>query len=622
MLDPETLAQTVSEQLGASAPRGITLTSDSWQNLVTGMNDPRKDKGSASFAAYASLGYNALTELYRGDGMTQIIVDVPAREMTRAGCEFQITGNEAGAEKVQKYLDTKLKILRRLARGTKWKRLYGGAGVLIGVNDGLKLDQPVNEKGIKSIDYLNVFDPSEIRPIDWQANPAADDFGEPTMYQIFPRIFGVGASVLFEKVHASRIVRMNGIEANRIQPTLNYGWGDGVIDRCYSAVRDYANSHGNAAALMNDFAQGIYKLKGLANAMGSGREELIRKRIALIDFCRSVLRGVVLDADGEDFERKSTTLAGLSDLLGSIGTRLAAEARMPESKLFGTQPGGLSGGKQDGALELWHKEIQAEQEEELSPAYLKIARLVMLAADCEVKADPEEYCVEWNPLSELPQTDEATMHLAQAQADEIYANLGALSGQDIRGNRFKGAYSLNTVIDEEAEYEEPDATEPVVVSRIDENGNTVEVKPGETQPAAPAPTSDKSGKPAPAPKAPASKKPGAMPGKSDTSGGTNASASQLDPAKTAMAAGQITAVLGILDKMNQKQISYAQAQGMLESMLYMPEEEAIQILGPEGGFTPEPPAVDPNVMATNETKLALSKSKPGAVSKPPAKKKV
>lgn len=619
MLDPEKLAQTVSEQLGASAPAGSAITTDSWQNFVTGMNDPRKDKGSASFAAYSSLGYNALTELYRGDGITQIIVDVPAREMTRAGCEFKITEDEEGAEKVQKYLDTKLKILRVLAKGTKWKRLYGGAGVLIGVNDGAKLDQPVIENRIKSIDYLNVFDPSEIRPIDWQANPAAEDFGEPTMYQIYPRIFGVGASVLFEKVHASRIVRMNGIEANRIQPTLNFGWGDGVIDRCYSSVRDYANSHGNAAALLNDFAQGIYKLKGLAAAMGTNREELIRKRIALIDFCRSVLRGVVLDADGEDFERKSTSLAGLSELLQSIGTRLAAEARMPESKLFGTQPGGMSDGKQDGALELWHKEIGAEQEEELSPAYLKIARLVMLAKDCNVKAEPDEYCVEWNPLSELSQPEEATMHLAQAQADEIYANLGALSGQELRDNRFNGEYSLSTVIDESTEYNEPgDDAEPVVISRIDEQGNTVEVKPGETQPApdaakaAPMPAK----KPTPAPAAPAK---GTMPGKPATtppaSGGTNASASQLDPAKTAMAAGQITAVLGILDKMNQKQISYAQAQGMLESMLYMPEEEAIQILGPEGGFTPEPPAVDPNVAATNETKLALSKSKPKPIAK-------
>lgn len=620
-LDPLALALSVSEKLGASAPAGVTL--DSWQNLVTGLGDPTRDKGLSSSVVNCRLDYNTLTEVYRGDGMAQIIVDVPAGEMTRAGCDFTIEDDEDAAEEVQAILDKKLKILSMQRRGTKWKRLYGGAGILIGVNDGLKLELPVNETRIKSVDYLNVFDASEIRPIDWQANPAKADFGEPTMYQIFPRIFGIGTSVLFEKVHASRVVRMNGIEANRMQAALHFGWGDGVIDRCYAVLRDYANAHGGAAALINDFAQGIYKLKGLASAMGSGREELIRKRIALIDFCRSVLRGVVLDADGEDFERKSTTLAGLPDLLQQISTRLAAEARIPESKMFGTQPGGLSGGKQDGALELWHKEIHADQENELTPGYMKIARYVMLAKDSPTGGkEPDEFGVEWRALSELSETEEATMHLAQAQADELMLINGVLGPETIRTSRFKGDYSLKTTIEEGQEpLPMPDDSQPApVVSRIDDNGHTVEVKQGETEPAkegadskaapsATEPAKQSAKTPAKKPTAPGAMpgKPGATPAPAPSSG-TNSAASQLDPAKTAMAAGQISAVLGIIQEVNNKQISPEQAKGILVSMLYMDPAEADSIIGQP--FEPKPPEPSPDTVAKNETAVALAKSKP------------
>lgn len=615
-LDPKELALSVSEELGASAPSGITL--DSWQNLVTGLGVASKDKGVSTSMTACRLDYNTLTEVYRGDGMAQIIVDVPAGEMTRAGCDFVIEGEEEQAEEVQSFLDKKLKILDALRRGHKWRRLYGGAAILIGVNDGRKLELPVNENAIRSVDYLNVFDASECRPIDWQANAAKAEFGEPSMYQIYPRIFGIGTSVLFEKVHASRIVRLNGIEANRAQAALNFGWGDGVIDRCYSVIRDYANAHGGAAALINDFSQGIYKLKGLAAAMGSGREELIRKRIALIDFCRSVLRGVVLDADGEDFERKSTTLAGLPDLLEQISTRLAAEARMPASKMFGTQPGGLSGGKQDGALELWHKEIHAEQENESSPGYLKIARYVMLSKDSPTRGkEPKDYCVEWRPLSELSEPEEAAMHLAQAQADTAYLVNGVLGPETIRTSRFKGDYSLKTDVEEGEEMptmpgEDPGASP--IVSRLDENGHTVEVKQGETSPA---PGEEKKLAPA----LPAAKpakgsmlgKPGATPA-SAPAGGTNSAASQLDPAKTAMAAGQITAVLGIIQEVNNEQISPEQGQAILESLLYMSPEEAKSLIGKP--FKPKPPEPSPDTLAKNETAVALSQSKQAQGAKP------
>ena len=681
-MDAKTLAQsvsaalgsnelTVSERIGASAPS--SFHSDSWSNLVTNLGVNGKDKRLGAVVQSASLSYEQAGEAYRGDDMTQAIIDIPAGEMVREWADLRIEGNEKDSEAVGAIVDKKLKAREIFRKGIKWQRLYGGAGILIGVNDGRSLDQPVNEAAIRSVDYLNVFDPAEIRPIDWESNPAKADYGEPKMYQIFPRVFGVGAAVLFEKVHCSRVVRLNGITANRIQAAYNFGWGDSVLDRCYEVIRDFAQAFHGTAALLQDFAQGVFKLRGLAAAMGSDREKLIQKRIQLIDFCRSMLRAVVVDAEGEDFERKSTSVAGLDGILDRFSVRLAAAARIPMAKLFCETPGGMSDGKLEGPLELWHKEINADQEKEISPGLTKITRYVMLSKGSPTGGkEPDNYAWIWRPLSELSQPEEANRNLAQAQADAIYLTNGVLGPDTIRTSRFGGdKFSLDTVIEDDAEILQtaPEAT----VTRLDEEGHPVEVKPGETAGAFSVGSRvialadhmkgmkgakgviavARSGTPPyyavdfdepmgegnphkwlaedeiKADVVPAKKQAmGSMSGESASPDGKapqNAStiatagkpggAGGLKAQDTALNGTQISSALQILKDVAGEQIPRDSGIQALVSLLFMKPEEAEKMMGEIGkGFKPKAPEVSPDVLAMNAHKEKLA-----AVTPPPPK---
>lgn len=580
---------TVSESLGAGAD---TMFKDAWRNSTTNLGVEGKDKRLGAVVQAASLDYDQLGEAYRGDDMVKSIIDIPAAEMTRCWADCRIEGKEKQAEEIGALLDLGLNARETFRLGTKWKRLYGGAAILIGVEDGQPLDKPVNEASIKSVKYLNVFDPSECRPIAWQFNAAKADYGEPTMYQIYPRVFGVGAAHMFEKVHASRVIRMNGVVANRAQATYNNGWGDSILDACFDAIRDFAQAFHGTSALLQDFAQGVFKLRGLAAAMGSDREKLIMKRLQLIDFCRSMLRSVVIDAEGEDFERKTTSVAGLDGILDRMSIRLAGAARIPMAKLFCETPGGMSNGGLEGPLELWHKEINADQVKELSPGLMKITRYVMLCPGSPTKGKvPKNFSWEWRPLSELSQKEEADMHLSQAQADQIYMLGGVLGPETIRTNRFGGdRYSLATSIPDGPEQfpAGPEAT----VTRLDDEGHPIEVKPGATSPEAGKPTTEGT---ATAP---------AAAGAKGKSGGLKAQ-------DTALNGTQISSALQILKDVASEQIPRASGVQALVSLLYMDPVEAEKLMGEIGkGFTPKPPEPSPDTVHSNETKVALAQSKP------------
>ncbi len=73
--------------------------------------------------------------------------------MVRQG--WEIEGDSEG--KITRKLE-KLKITEAMTNLIKWARLFGGAVCIVGIDDGLPLDQPVDEPGLRDVQWLRVFD--------------------------------------------------------------------------------------------------------------------------------------------------------------------------------------------------------------------------------------------------------------------------------------------------------------------------------------------------------------------------------------------------------------------------------------------------------------------------------
>lgn len=467
------------------------MTSDGWINALSGLGDPRKDRKEGAVPTVDLMDYGSLGTFYRGSDLAARIVDLPAEDMTREGGDVRIADDEELAEEMGEELE-RVEADAAFLQALKWKRAYGGAVIFIGMNDGQSdLSQPVNEKAIKSIDSLTVFDAFEARPVPttFQDNPLLPGFGKPQHYQLNPHVFAAGL-VPLQKVHASRFLVFQGPLSNRRQlrngaAGITQGWGDSVLVRLAKHIRDYDAAWAGVDHLLTDVAQAIFKINGLANALLADKDKTVMKRMQMINLSRSVVNAALIDKDNEEFERKGTPLAGVADILRGRMDRVAAAANIPTVVLFQISPGGMNAtGEND--MQIWYDAVAAMQRREAKPQAKQLLKYLFLAKEGPAKgAEPEGW--EWKFRSLWQQTDleKADVRQKNAQTDKIYHELGVASTEDIGTSRWGGdEYGMDLTIDlkalEEREakaQEMADVTHETTVNNLNEHGQETPPKP-------------------------------------------------------------------------------------------------------------------------------------------------
>jgi phage-related protein (TIGR01555 family) len=426
--------------------------SDGWENVLTGLGRLSRDKRLGTRIATRHITTQEAEELWRGDDLAAKIVEKPPREMLRRWIDVLVEGEAEVAQAVAARLD-ELKARAALREALQKCRAYGGAGILLGTDDGwIDLTKPLDEKRLRTIRWLTVFDADELQPVEFYRGLSDEKYGLPSVYEIHPR----GQAAQFgARVHESRMLIFRGIQVSRRHAAERNSWGDSVFVRVMEVLSDVGMAFGGAAHLLSDFSQAVFRIQGLAAAIASGQEDLIRKRIEAIEMGRSIVRAALLDAGdpetgdaGETFERKATPLAGYSDMLEQFKTRFAAAADMPVTLVWGDSPKGLSTG--DASGQDWFSEhIEGMQEEQLREPLNRLVRLVMLAKEGPTRGkEPAKWSVRFRPLRQLTPLQEAERRLKNAQADQAYANMGAVMPEEVAVSRFGGdTYGEDLVLD-------------------------------------------------------------------------------------------------------------------------------------------------------------------------------
>lgn len=459
------------------------LNLDGWYNQLVGMAQANRDKRESDCIAMQSVSYDTAMAVYQASWLAARIVDKPVDEMTREGWDFHVSDDEDVGKEIEDYHES-LCLTEHVRKALKWQRLFGGALVLIGANDGVSdLSQPLNEKAVKSIDYINVFDPMEARPVTWQDNPAAADYGQPLMFRIEPLAIGneearkdvketgIAGQMLVPAlrfVHASRCFMFQGTLISRrhmqivSNANIGRGWGDGVLARCIKLIRDFEGAWDGTSYALREFSQAIFTIQGLAQSLladkGQKGDNYIQRRMRTIDMSRSLIRAVMLDKDGEGFERNDTTFTGVADTLREFSTIIAALADMPVSVLMGSQGGGLgASGSGQNDIQNWYASVKGQQVRSGLRAFLmRMAELCLMAddgPDAKMVEDPrtgemepEELKIEFRSLQQLSDMEQAELYGKLAVADEKYLNMGALSALDIGKARFSGKPLKVTIV--------------------------------------------------------------------------------------------------------------------------------------------------------------------------------
>lgn len=462
------------------------IKEDSWKSLTMSLGDLALDKRmSSNIALEEILTQGQMEMLYRGDYLARKIIDLPVREMVREWIKFEQTVEPETATKTMDEL-FRLKTPQFFKKALKWSRLYGAGALIMVIEDNREPWEPVDLNNIKTIRGLFDLNRFQIWASTFVNDTEDPNFGEPETYQIITlsRSFGLSGIgkpsvqvVPGSIFHRDRVLIFDGMDLPQFLRDANNGWGDSVFQTLYNPLRNYHLGQDGSASLIADFAQAVVKIKQLHAQLASDKDEAVRKRLQFMALTRSMLNAWVLDADGEEFDRKPTPLTGLTDVMKRHEQALIAGSEMPHTVLFGESPSGLGAtGKSE--QDDFDDYIAALQEEKMTVPLDWLIKLIFLSKDGPTEGkEPEEWGYDYNSLSQLNDEEVSKTRLNTAKSDEIYIGTGVLDANEVAESRFGGPeYSMETNLnvelreemESEEEVEEPEGAEEIVIEEPEE----------------------------------------------------------------------------------------------------------------------------------------------------------
>lgn len=408
-----------------------SVTTDGYMEAFTGLGTNRDRSTFTKHKAAYLLGQQELTDMYIGDGMARKVVDVVADEMTRAGIDLEDMEDDALEDAIESKID-ELDALKHFNDAVKWSRLFGGAVMIFGLNDGATLDVPLNPEGIKTVEFLRVYDRYQATIQTRNNDPASVDYGKPELWSISP----VNGGRPYQ-VHNSRLWSFDGESIPDLMRTANEGWGASVLQQCLDQLQRLGVGHQYAAMLLERSQQAVHKIPGLASTLRSpGGEEMIKKRVDVVDYVRGVLNTIVIDSE-EEYTVTSYPMTGVPDVLDREAEALSAVTGIPVSILMERQGVGLSNNDK-GSLDKWHSKIESWQNDIIrKPLDLLVTYIIR-----SLTGEDAEYKLCFKPLAIMSEKEEAEIEKlkadakkAQADTDAVYIVNQAIDPNEVRAVR-------------------------------------------------------------------------------------------------------------------------------------------------------------------------------------------
>jgi phage-related protein (TIGR01555 family) len=365
-----------------------------------------------------------LESTYLDDGLGTNIVHMIPEDMFREGWDYTFPDlDELEAEEISKKYDAAMEAIgapEKLEEGIDWARLYGGAIVLIGALDGGDLETSLRPEKIKTFEYLRIIDRSDISfdKIEFQFDPLRPRYGLPEYYPVSFKKGKIGLAEV-KRVHHSRVIEIHGERvpagATKTLTEEQRYWGVSVLQRVYRRLEILGSSIGGVGALLNELSIGKYKFQGLAGILDMpDGDRIIKKRVELMDLCKSVFRSMYFDAD-EDYIRETLQLGGVDSVLYIIMMLVSADTGYPITRLFGVSPAGMNAtGESD--MRNYYDKVRSRQQRVLKPMILRIVQIIS-----EWQKLPEPF-IEFRPLKQMSEKEQAELEKAQADKDKIVAD--------------------------------------------------------------------------------------------------------------------------------------------------------------------------------------------------------
>jgi len=431
------------------------VRNDGFQNVLSGLNTAGLDRTASTFyngnrwrqgleRYWASrFSYYDYADIYLGNGVAQTIIDRPASDCLQRGVEIE--GDEEGSV-IDEY--DRLSVYTRMTDALRWTRLYGGAFILVIVKDGGALNEPLNYDIIDEIIELKVYDITCIKATEYLYDDPNDliKYGQVAIYNVTP------PGVTTFEVHESRLIFMSG-ESLPLKQMIRTGlsWsGRSVLEGCIDDLSRYDQALQWTIRLLERKQQGIYSMEGLGELFAQQMDDIVSRRINLVDLVRGNLNSVVVDKN-DTYTIENLGLDGVQSVIQEYQTALSASSNIPVVILFGKSTTGLNA-TGAGDLESYYGMVSHIQQFVAKPVLEKITALIYIQRTYP-DAIPDDWNICFNPLWAPSEAEQATTNQANQTANNTEVtmlmtlmNNGIISPEEVR----------KIVVNKYSEYEFPD----------------------------------------------------------------------------------------------------------------------------------------------------------------------
>lgn len=345
-------------------------------------------------------------------GLFQTIVKIPVDDALRGGCD--ILTSELSDDEIQRllnHLEERL-VWTALKETGYWDRLFGGSFTMPMVDD-QDPEQPFDLSLIGPKSNLE-FRAGDLWELFWDYSQTMGyNQGEPLGQWDFEYFSYRG-----HQVHSSRVWKMTGIKApSYIRPRLR-GWGLSVIEDLIREMNRFLKTQDVLYEILDQAKIDVMKFEGLIDslfgpgaaqgAVGPMTKNNVARRASFANGRKNYFHTVVMDAK-DDYIIRQPSFSGFSDIAKENRTELACALRIPQTKLWGDAPGGLSTTDENG-IENYNGMIESE----IRPT-LKRNLTWMVKACCQELFGfvPTDLQINLKSLRQLSSTDEENIKTAK-----------------------------------------------------------------------------------------------------------------------------------------------------------------------------------------------------------------
>ena len=452
-------------------------------NAYTGQGTARDRSQFTELKASRKLAPGEIDHLYEYHWMVQNLVDVLPDECTREWIEYQITGEDNAPDLIGQFIEYQDRLVDDVGdeistadifnEAMREERLTGGSAIYIDIDDGREPWEEVDEKNIKTINFLRVFDRWAVTPERHASLEKNEkflmqdnfywDMSRPTHYRLsLSQNIGRKNTGL---IHRSRVLRFGG--ATRLSyrsRQRNQGWGNSVLETFCQPLARYDMAISLVASLLPEIIKKTWKIKDLFKMIIAGEEEKLRKRIAEAAMMESSLKYRVIDKDTEDIQESSLNFEGIFGAVEKAIDECVAASNLPRTYLLGVSPAGKLGDSGGSEQTDMNKTVRQYQDRHIKKQLNRFHRLCWLAKDSPNKGNmPNGFG--WNFVDTHPMTEKEKADIFSIYGGTLngYIQSQVLLPEEVANSVFGGTtpqYNINLDIDKRKKLEEEQNAPP------------------------------------------------------------------------------------------------------------------------------------------------------------------